>query len=128
AFVNIPLGRMRLVTGPVSWLTHAPLLARFPLTPSVSAALGGLASLATAATTGVFATNGTAQAALARVPQSAPRAAVARQAHNSPPQPVRVARKPVSRPAADQGAPARSSAPSATSAASPTTSPAPAAP
>jgi HD domain-containing protein len=61
AFVNISLGRMRLVMGPVSWLTHAPLLARFPLTPSVSAALGGLASLATAATTGIVAPHATAQ-------------------------------------------------------------------
>src|SRR5919198_1071619 len=41
AFVNISLGKMRLVMGPVSWLSHAPILARLPLTPSVTAALGG---------------------------------------------------------------------------------------
>jgi hypothetical protein len=62
AFVNISLGRMRLVMGPVSWLTHAPLLARFPLTPSIGAALGGLASLATAATVGIVAPHAKADA------------------------------------------------------------------
>ena len=61
AFVNISLGRMRLVMGPISWLSHAPLLARFPLTPSVTAALGGLASLATAATTGIVAPHANAE-------------------------------------------------------------------
>jgi hypothetical protein len=66
AFVNISLGRMRLVMGPVSWLTHAPLLARFPLTPSIGAALGGLASLATAATVGLAAPHAKADAPLNR--------------------------------------------------------------
>jgi hypothetical protein len=83
AFVNISVGRMRLVMGPVSWLTHAPLLARFPLTPSISAAVGGLASLATAATTGLIASQDTAQAASARVAKSAPPAAVAPRVHHS---------------------------------------------
>ncbi len=50
AFVDISLSRMRLVMGPLSWLTHAPLLARIPLTPSVGAALGGFAAVATTAT------------------------------------------------------------------------------
>src|ERR671924_1974513 len=61
AFVNISLGRMRLVMGPVSWLTHATILARLPLTPSITASLGGLASLAAAATTGILAPHATAQ-------------------------------------------------------------------
>jgi hypothetical protein len=65
-FVNISLGRMRLVMGPVSWLSHAPLLARLPLTPSIASALGGLASLATAATLGVAAPHATADAAAPR--------------------------------------------------------------
>jgi hypothetical protein len=63
AFVNISLGKMRLVMGPLSWLSHAPLLARVPLTPSVTAALGGLASLATVASTGIVAPGAAAQAA-----------------------------------------------------------------
>jgi hypothetical protein len=46
-FVELSLGRLRLVTGPLSWLTHAPLLARIPLTPSVGAALGGVAAVVT---------------------------------------------------------------------------------
>jgi hypothetical protein len=72
AFVNISLGRMRLVMGPVSWLTHAPLLARLPLTPSLGAALGGLASLATAVTSGLVAPQATAQATPARVAAAPP--------------------------------------------------------
>ena len=63
AFVNISLGKMRLVMGPLSWLTHAPLLARLPITPSVSAAFGGLATLATVATTGMLPAPDTARAA-----------------------------------------------------------------
>ena len=72
AFVNISLGKMRLVMGPVSWLTHAPILARFPLTPSVTAALGGLATLATAATTGVIAPHAFAETTVSRRAVSAP--------------------------------------------------------
>ena len=33
AFVSISLGRMRLVLGPLSWLSNAPLLARIPSDP-----------------------------------------------------------------------------------------------
>ena len=83
AFVNISLGSMRLIMGPVSWLTHAPLLARFPLTPSITAALGGLASLATAATTGLVATQQTARAASQRVAEPAPAAHIAPRAHTT---------------------------------------------
>src|SRR5919206_1820276 len=71
-FVNISLGRMRLVMGPVSWLSHAPLLARLPLTPSIASALGGLASLATAASLGVAAPHAKADAAPARTPLAPP--------------------------------------------------------
>src|SRR5919109_1162798 len=70
-FVNISLGRMRLVMGPVSWLSHAPLLARLPLTPSIASALGGLASLATAATTGILAPHATAQPTASHEPSRA---------------------------------------------------------
>ncbi|HWJ33507.1 MAG TPA: HD-GYP domain-containing protein, partial [Gaiellaceae bacterium] len=50
AFVNLSLGRMRLVSGPLTWLSNAPLLVRLPLTPSLGATIGGVAALATAAT------------------------------------------------------------------------------
>ena len=63
AFVNISLGRMRLVMGPLSWLSHAPLLARLPITPSVGAAFGAVATLATATTTGMLPAADTARAA-----------------------------------------------------------------
>jgi hypothetical protein len=50
AFVNISLGRMRFLVGPLSWLSNAPFLFRLPLTPSLGATIGGVAALATAAT------------------------------------------------------------------------------
>jgi len=49
AFVSLSLGRMRFVVGPLSWLSHAPLLARIPLTQSVGATLGGVAAVAATA-------------------------------------------------------------------------------
>jgi hypothetical protein len=52
-FLNMSLGRMRLVLGPVSWLTHAPFLARLPLTPTFGATILGAAALATTAATGL---------------------------------------------------------------------------
>ena len=59
-FVDVSLTRMRLVLGPLSWLTHAPLLARIPLTQSVGAAMGGLAT--------VFAVSATALAGPTEAP------------------------------------------------------------
>ena len=50
AFVDISLGRMRFLVGPLAWLSNAPLLVRLPLTPSLGATIGGVAALATAAT------------------------------------------------------------------------------
>ena len=50
AFVNLSLGRMRFLVGPLAWLSNAPLLIRLPLTPSLGATIGGVAALATAAT------------------------------------------------------------------------------
>jgi len=52
AFVSISLGRMRVVTGPLAWLSNAPFLLRLPLGPSFGATVGGVAALATAATAG----------------------------------------------------------------------------
>ena len=52
AFVNISLGRMRFLVGPLSWLSNAPFLVRLPLTPSLGATIGGVAALASAATAG----------------------------------------------------------------------------
>jgi hypothetical protein len=68
AFLNISLGKMRLVMGPLSWLSDAPLLARLPLTPSVGAAFGGLATLVTAVAAGGFGSPATAAAAPASRP------------------------------------------------------------
>ena len=53
AFLNVGLGRLRLIMGPLSWLAHAPVLARLPLTPAVSALTGTVAAVAAATTTGL---------------------------------------------------------------------------
>jgi HD domain-containing protein/Big-like domain-containing protein len=53
AFLNVSLGRLRLVMGPLSWLAHAPLLGRLPLTPAIGGAAAALATVTAAVTTGV---------------------------------------------------------------------------
>jgi HD domain len=53
AFVAVSLSSMRLVVGPLSWLAHAPLLARIPLAPGVgTAAAGGIATVVAAVVAG----------------------------------------------------------------------------
>jgi hypothetical protein len=88
AFVNISLGRMRVVMGPLSWLTHAPYLARLPLTPSLGVAVGGLSALGATALSGMAlphsaataATGPQAPAPAAVVTQTAPKPGLAVQA------------------------------------------------
>ena len=100
AFVNISLGKMRLVMGPLSWLSHAPVLARLPLTPSIGASFGGLAALATAAATGLASPQEAAQA-MSPGPVRAAAPAVVESGHlpqAAPPRPqpaARTAVKPV---------------------------------
>ena len=53
AFLNVALGRMRFVMGPLSWLAHAPLLGRLPFTPALGTAAGVLTVAATSAAAGV---------------------------------------------------------------------------
>jgi hypothetical protein len=53
AFLNVSLGRLRLVMGPLSWLAHAPLLGRLPLTPAIGTAAASLATITAAVTTGL---------------------------------------------------------------------------
>jgi hypothetical protein len=53
AFVGISLGRLRVVMGPLSWLTHAPSLARLPLSPSLGMTVGGLSALGATVVSGV---------------------------------------------------------------------------
>jgi hypothetical protein len=87
AFVNMSLGKMRLVMGPLAWLTHAPLLARLPLTPAIGASLGGVAALAAASVTGLAGQPQPAQAAVLRAVQAAAPAAVAQPALRAQPTP-----------------------------------------
>ena len=56
AFLNISLGRLRLVMGPLSWLAHAPVLGRLPLSPAIGTVTASLATVAAAVTTGLVAT------------------------------------------------------------------------
>ena len=56
AFLNISLGRLRLVMGPLSWLAHVPMLGRLPLTPAIGTVTASLATVAAAVTTGLVAT------------------------------------------------------------------------
>ena len=81
AFLNMSLGRMRLVLGPVSWLTHAPLLARLPLTPTFGATIVGAAALATTAATGLAQPRATVAAA---PPTAVPRAVSVPRAESQP--------------------------------------------
>ena len=53
AFLNVALGRMRFVMGPLSWLAHAPLLGRLPFTPALGTAAGVLSVAATSAAAGI---------------------------------------------------------------------------
>src|SRR5581483_5972764 len=56
AFLNVSLGRMRLVMGPLSVLSHLPLLGRLPLTPAMGTFAGAFTVAATSAVGGVAAT------------------------------------------------------------------------
>jgi hypothetical protein len=90
AFVEMSLSRMRLVVGPLSWLTHAPLLARLPLTQPIGAALGGVAAVA--ATTAVVLAG----------PTAAPEAAVVSRPATAPPSVSAASPAPVPRKAPDR--------------------------
>ena len=126
AFVNISLGKMRLVMGPLSWLSHAPLLARLPLTPSIGASLGGVATIATAAATGLAGPQEIATAASPRPAHAVPTVVSPR---GNPPRPARGAR-PATREPAPSSVPAHDAPPDplAESTAAPPPAPVPAAP
>ena len=55
AFLNISLGRLRLVMGPLSWLAHVPVLARLPLTPAIGAAAASAGAVVVGLATGLVA-------------------------------------------------------------------------
>ena len=93
AFLNVSLGRMRLVMGPLSWLSHTPLLSRLPLTPAFGTLGGTLAVAGAAAASGALAQALPAPARPALVAQAAPmqtiaHAAVAGHTSGALPQPA----------------------------------------
>ncbi len=55
AFLGVSLGRLRFAMGPLSWLSHAPLLGRLPLTPAIGTVSGALAATTAALATGIVA-------------------------------------------------------------------------
>ena len=55
AFLNVSLGRMRLIMGPLSWLSHLPLLGRIPLSPALAGLAGTAGVVAAVAATGTLA-------------------------------------------------------------------------
>ena len=55
ALLAVSLGRMRFVMGPLSWLAHAPLLGRLPLTPGLGTLAGALSVAATSTVGGLIA-------------------------------------------------------------------------
>ena len=48
AFLNVSLGRMRLVMGPLSWLAHTPVLGRLPLASTAGSIWSAVAVVAVA--------------------------------------------------------------------------------
>ncbi len=46
AFLNVGLGRLRLVMGPISWAAQLPVISRMPVGPAVGAVGGALATAA----------------------------------------------------------------------------------
>src|SRR5919106_6187026 len=54
AFLAVSLGRLRFAMGPLSWLAHAPILGRIPLTPAIGAVSGTLAAATAVVTTGLL--------------------------------------------------------------------------
>ncbi len=56
AFLNISLGRLRLVMGPLSWLAHVPALGRMPLTPAIGTVAASVGTVAASLVAGVVAT------------------------------------------------------------------------
>ena len=68
AFLAISLGRLRFAMGPLSWLSHAPLLGRLPLTPAIGTVSGVLAVAAAAVTTGIVGPSAPERAYAAALP------------------------------------------------------------
>ena len=56
AFLNVSLGRLRLVMGPLSWLAHIPILGRLPLTPAIGTITASLGTVAATLASGFVAT------------------------------------------------------------------------
>jgi cold shock CspA family protein len=54
AFLGVSIGRMRLIMGPVSWLSHAPVLSQIPFASVGSAVSGALGVLAVAGSGGLI--------------------------------------------------------------------------
>ena len=67
AFLGVSIGRMRLVMGPLSWLSHAPFLSQIPF-GSIGSAVSGALGVAAVAGAGGLATSPLAPAGAATPP------------------------------------------------------------
>jgi len=66
AFLNVSLGRMRMVMGPLSWLAHLPILGRLPVGSLAGTAWGALGVAVVATASGLAGTHAPAADAVAR--------------------------------------------------------------
>jgi hypothetical protein len=55
AFLCVSFGRLRLAMGPLSWLSHAPILARLPLSPALGTMASAVGAVAVAVGAGAVA-------------------------------------------------------------------------
>jgi HD-GYP domain-containing protein (c-di-GMP phosphodiesterase class II) len=67
AFLGVSLGRMRLIMGPLSWLSHAPVLSQIPF-GAIGSVVSGAAGVFAVATAGGLVTKAVTPARAAKVP------------------------------------------------------------
>jgi Bacterial Ig domain/HD domain len=67
AFLAVPLGRMRLIMGPLSWLSHAPVLSQIPF-GAIGSAVSGAVGVLAVATAGGLVTKAVTPARAAKSP------------------------------------------------------------
>jgi hypothetical protein len=136
AFLAVSIGRMRLIMGPLSWLSHAPFLSQIPFGAIGSAVSGAMGVVAVASAGGLVAgvPAEAAGAPAATVPHVAPHPAMRTTHHapgrgssQSPPPPPPLRTSPVV-PVPVHGSPAPPPTPPPPTAAPPSAAPPPAQP
>jgi hypothetical protein len=116
AFLNVSLGRMRMVMGPLSWLAHLPIIGRLPVASMANTVWGALGVVVATTATGLAGTHAPVADSVARTPavQQHRAAAPAARTHSQRRRPQaakreRTAESPATEPVALQEAPATDS-------------------